>query len=431
MKKIIPLIVIIGLLAGLFFTGKLDFSKPEINVSDVSSIGKNSNIRLHVEDSNSGIDKIKVSLSQNGREVVIHSAGNIQQKAVDLNIPLNPQKAGILEGDAVLKVEATNNALIKRTASYEKQVKIDLTPPVVYMLDWTRNIINGGTGFVFFKASETLKDSFVKIGDHRFKCIRFDYGYVCPFSFPYFEEGYLPLFLNIKDFADNAISQNLPYTLKKVSYAKSVLNIDDNFIETKIRPLSDKDIQDRVELFKYVNTSIRKSNEETIHKITSECKNKEPVFEGYFSYLENSAKLGGFADYRTYRYNGQIVEGADAYHKGFDFASVKNAPVKAANDGVVVFTGFLGIYGNSVIIDHGLCVYSLYSHLDSISVKEGQKVDKNTVIGKTGTTGLAVGDHLHFGLLVNGIEVNPIEWFDPKWLETRFYTPYRQLKGSK
>lgn len=431
MKKVIPLIITLGLLAILIFTGKLDFSKPEIKLSDISSIGKNSIIQLYVQDGGSGLKSVKVYMSQNGRDVVIYSTDNIQQKVLDVKIQLNPQKIGFLEGDAVLKVVATNNALIKRTASYEKYVKIDLSPPVISILNWTRNIINGGTGFVFFKVSEPLKNSFVNIGKYQFKCLNFEYGHICPFSFPYFEENYMPLYLVIKDFADNTISQSLPYTLKKVRYAKSVLNIDDNFIELKIKPISDKDIPDKVELFKYVNTHIRKNNEDIIHKIASECKNKEPMFNGYFSYLENSAKLGGFADYRTYRYNGQIIEGADAYHKGFDFASVKNAPVKAANNGVVMFSGFLGIYGNSVIIDHGMCIYSLYSHLDSTTVKEGQKVDKNTIIGKTGTTGLAVGDHLHFGILVNGIEVNPIEWFDPKWLETRFYTPYTQLKNQK
>lgn len=431
MKKLIPLLVLIVITTGLYFSGRLDFSKPEIKVSDVSSIGKNSKIKLHVEDNGSGLKSLRVSLVQDGREIVLYNSDEIKQKRVNIDINLNPQKAGLLEKEAILKIQAKNNALINKTASYEKQVKIDLTPPVISMLEWTRNLINGGTGFVFFKVSEPLKDSFVSIGNYQYRCLSHSYGYICPFSFPYFEDNYLPLYITLKDIADNTISQNLPYNLKKVNYAKSVLNIDDNFIQTKVKPLSDKDIQDNVELFRYVNTQVRKKNEETIHKIASECKNKEPLFEGYFSYLENSAKLGGFADYRKYRYNGEIIEGADAYHKGFDFASVKNAPVKAANNGVVVFTGFLGIYGNSVIIDHGLCVYSLYSHLDSINVKEGQKVDKNTVIGRTGTTGLAVGDHLHFGLLVNGIEVNPIEWFDPKWLETRFYTPYKVLKESK
>ena len=230
--------------------------------------------------------------------------------------------------------------------------------------------------------------------------------------------------------ADNKSIVSIPYTFKRVNYSQSIINIDDSFIDSKIKTLSDKDIQDKVELFKYVNTVVREKNEKLIHEVASQCKNVYPMFEGEFIYLENSAKLGGFADYRKYKYDGKIVEGADAYHKGFDFASIKNASVKASNNGKVVYTGFLGIYGNSVIIDHGLCIYTLYSHLSEIGVKEGETVKKGQYIGKTGTTGLAIGDHLHYGILVNGIEVNPIEWFDSKWLDSRFYENYKNIVGG-
>ncbi|MCX7739273.1 MAG: M23 family metallopeptidase [Hydrogenothermaceae bacterium] len=385
---------------------------------------------MKVEDRNSGVKAIKVSVIQNGRTVVVLEQQNLNQRSVYLNIPILPQKLGLVEGGATLKVKVSNGSWIRRHSMYEKAVRIDFTPPVISIVNWTKSIMNGGTGFIFFKSSEPLAEKLVKVGKHSFRCLEFSYGYICPFTFPYFETEQLPINLQVKDLADNILVRNLPYSFKKIDYANSTLTIDDNFIESEITTISDKEIQDKTQLFKYVNVDIRKRNEDTIHRVSSECKNRDPLFEGQFSYLENSAKLGGFADYRKYSYKGRIIEGADAYHKGLDFASTRNAPVKASNRGEVVFTGFLGIYGNSVIVDHGLCVYSIYSHLDEIYVKMGQMVDKSTVIGKTGTTGLAVGDHLHYGILVNGIEVNPIEWFDKKWLETRFYSPYKQLKGG-
>lgn len=430
MKKVLPLLMVLILLAGLVIAGKLDFSKPTLVLPEFKSVGKDFSFILQAEDKNSPVVRVKVSIVQNGREVSILTKEGIKQSSVSINVSINPQKLGLIEGEATLKVEVSNSSWFRRVNLYERQVKIDLTPPVISVVDWTKNLINGGTGFAFFKTSEPLSDAYIKVGSYNFKCLELSYGYVCPFSFPYFENDYLPVSINVADYAKNRLIYSLSYNLKKINYSKSVLSIDDNFIQTKIKPLSDIDIKDNVELFKHVNVEIRKKNEDVIHRISSECKNKEPLFEGYFSYLENSAKLGGFADYRKYSYEGQIIEGADAYHKGFDFASVKNGIVKASNKGEVVFTGFLGIYGNTVIVDHGMCVYSLYSHLDQIDVKVGQKVNKNTIIGKTGTTGLAVGDHLHYGIIVNGIEVNPIEWFDPKWLDTRFFTPYKQLKGG-
>ena len=100
--------------------------------------------------------------------------------------------------------------------------------------------------------------------------------------------------------------------------------------------------------------------------------------------------------------------------------------VPAANSGVVVFTGPLTIYGNTVIIDHGLGLQTLYAHLSSIDVKVGEQVTKGRVLGRTGATGLAMGDHLHFEVLVAGVSVTPLEWWDAKWIRDRINRPLKQ-----
>ncbi|MGZ6231603.1 MAG: M23 family metallopeptidase [Syntrophales bacterium] len=74
------------------------------------------------------------------------------------------------------------------------------------------------------------------------------------------------------------------------------------------------------------------------------------------------------------------------------------------------------MYGNFVIIDHGFGFFTLYGHLNSIDVKKGQEVKKGDVIAHTGSTGLAGGDHLHFGMLIGGQFVNPQEWWDAHWI---------------
>ena len=106
--------------------------------------------------------------------------------------------------------------------------------------------------------------------------------------------------------------------------------------------------------------------------------------------------MARFGDRRTYMYQNKDVD--QQIHLGEDLASLMNSPVPAANNGVVVLAEPLGIYGNTVIIDHGLGVFSSYSHMSQIDVKVGDKVEKGTVVGKTGTTGLAGGDHLHFAV---------------------------------
>ncbi len=91
--------------------------------------------------------------------------------------------------------------------------------------------------------------------------------------------------------------------------------------------------------------------------------------------------------------------------------------MEAANRGIVKFTGAMGIYGNAIIIDHGQGIFSVYGHLSVITAKTGQRVNKGDQLGNTGTTGLAVGDHLHFAIVAGGRFVNPIEWWDQHWIE--------------
>ena len=149
---------------------------------------------------------------------------------------------------------------------------------------------------------------------------------------------------------------------------------------------------------------------------------------GLPSASRNSAVESAFADQRTYIYKGKEVD--QQTHLGFDLASLAGNPVVAANRGKVLYADELGIYGNCVIIDHGMGVQSLYAHLSSIGVKAGDMVEKEQTLGRSGMTGLAGGDHLHFTMLVNGQMVNPVEWWDSHWIQDRILRKLRTSGGS-
>ena len=128
------------------------------------------------------------------------------------------------------------------------------------------------------------------------------------------------------------------------------------------------------------------------------------------------SKVGArFAEHRTYSFEGRNVD--EQVHLGYDLSSTSQSEIPAANDGVVVYAGTLGIYGSTVVIDHGLGLFSLYGHMSEIAVEKGTPVARGESIGRTGQTGLAGGDHLHFSMLVDGTFVDPLEWFDAKWIE--------------
>jgi murein DD-endopeptidase MepM/ murein hydrolase activator NlpD len=93
--------------------------------------------------------------------------------------------------------------------------------------------------------------------------------------------------------------------------------------------------------------------------------------------------------------------------------------VTAANSGRVLHAGWLGIYGNCVIVDHGMGLMSLYAHLSSIDVSAGDSVSKDQQLGRSGSTGLAGGDHLHFTMLLAGQAITPVDWWSRQWVEDR------------
>ena len=208
----------------------------------------------------------------------------------------------------------------------------------------------------------------------------------------------------------------LAYELKDVKYRKSTIALLDRFLQGKVVPLvADAAARQGTpkDVFVAVNRTLRKENEDRIAEITRKA-TPQILWKGAFSQLSNSKVEANFADQRTYVYNNEPVD--TAYHLGYDLSVTRRYPVEAANSGNVAFAGDLGIYGNTVILDHGLGLFTLYSHLSSIDVAVGDSIKQQQIIGRTGETGLAAGDHLHYGVYLHGVAVLPVEWWDQKWI---------------
>ncbi|WP_457626798.1 M23 family metallopeptidase [Persephonella sp.] len=434
-KLFLILLMAVAAAGGYFyFTGLINFNEPKVIFEKKPEyLGSGTELVFKVVDDKPGLNQVKVYLIQNKNIKVLEDTDfpeGFREKEYRLEI--DARKYGLREGKAQISIVVQDSSLLKNTKNITYDVKVDLTPPTLSILSSPAGIMNGGTGFVFYRTSSDVVKTGVRVGDLEFNCyngiVENKNIYGCAFPYPYYWSRKKSIVVFAIDRAGNKTSHALMYYFKRKKYRRSVITITDEFIETKVKPLSDKEFDDPAQLFKYVNVDVRKRNEDLIHSITSKVSIKKPLFRRNFLQLKNSKMLGGFADYRKYRYRGRIIKGADAYHKGMDFASIKNAPVQAAEDGKVVFTGFIGIYGNSIIIEHGLGVFTLYSHLAEIHVNEGDEVSRGQEIGLTDTTGLAVGDHLHFGVLVQGLEVHPIEWLDRHWLKTRFLDEYKRIK---
>jgi murein DD-endopeptidase MepM/ murein hydrolase activator NlpD len=230
-----------------------------------------------------------------------------------------------------------------------------------------------------------------------------------------------PARLVARDDAGNETLATFPYEVFPKKFHSDTISVTDEFLNRVVPPIMSQtpELQDQGSLLKNFLQENGHLRELEAGQLVELSKKTTPKFlwSEPFVQLGNSKVEASFADYRTYVYNGQEVD--HQTHLGFDLAVNQHTPVVAANDGVVAQAGFFGIYGNAVIIDHGCGLQTLYGHLSGIDVKQGDAVKRGQVIGRSGQTGLAGGDHLHFTVLLDGIPVNPTEWWDPHWIHDR------------
>jgi murein DD-endopeptidase MepM/ murein hydrolase activator NlpD len=258
--------------------------------------------------------------------------------------------------------------------------------------------------------------------------------HVAFFALSYDQDVNTPISVYARDPAGNMAVSAVDHMAFTKPFSKSTIPIDSwvgrvvppiiaNTPELKLSTAP----EDIAQSFVHINSDLRRQNAQTIAELAKKTA-PEMMWKDPFEPLTNAAVEAKFADFRTYTYMGKEVD--RQVHLGFDLAVTQQVPIKAAQRGTVVHAAYLGIYGNCVILDHGLGVQTLYGHLSSMGVKVGDTVDKGQVIGRSGTTGLAAGDHLHFTVLVNGTPVNPVEWWDIKWMQDRVFRKIMEAGGS-
>jgi murein DD-endopeptidase MepM/ murein hydrolase activator NlpD len=425
LRNIIIVFLLAALVAGGYFlVPKFEWYKPQVKITpDTDTIGL-APIEIEINEKGAGLKSVAVTLSAGGTEHSLFSQEYepaVMQTKVTI---LSSKLTGIKEGPAVFRVSARDRSLwgfFKGNETViQKNVSIDITPPALELIADDPYINFGGTGVITYKTSPDAVRSGVKIGNYFFPGYKGQTKdpetYIVFFAHPYDVSEAEKAVLVATDKAGNSREMRLAYTLKDVRYKKSSIPISDDFIQAKVAPLL-SDVGARQgspkDIFIKVNHGLRKENEDKIRMVGQKTANRM-LWSGPFSQLSNSKVEANFADARTYIYHNEPID--TAYHLGFDLSVTKRYPVEAANSGIVSFTGDLGIYGNAVIIDHGLGLSTLYGHLSSIDVKEGEQIKQQQIIGKTGETGLAVGDHLHFATLLQGVPVLPKEWWDAKWI---------------
>jgi murein DD-endopeptidase MepM/ murein hydrolase activator NlpD len=332
------------------------------------------------------------------------------------------------EGRVTLRITARNDSWGRffRGGRGEAvlELPVRLTPPQVQVLTSQHHINQGGCDLVLFKVSPATVRSGVKVGDVFFPSWPVKESLpetrLCIFAYPYNVDSLTVARIVADDDAGNETLANFAYQVFPKKFHADTITLTDEFMNRVVPPIMSQtpDLPDQGNLLKNfleVNGPLREIDARRLVELS---KHTSPKFLWSEPFIRIPSKTeASFADYRTYVYNGQAVD--HQTHLGFDLAGVERMPVAAANDGVVVFAGFLGIFGNTVVIDHGCGLQSLYGHMSSFAVKVGDAVKRGQAIGRSGQTGLAAGDHVHFSILLDGIPVNPAEWWDARWIRER------------
>lgn len=399
-----------------------DMEGPSISVfPKTNRISHSSVLKISLAD-NSGIRSLIVGIRKNNiLNVIYNHHFDKYEKQVTVDVPL--KNANLRAGAFELEIRATDASLAGfgqgNTKTELLPMRLDTQSPRISIKTLPPNIRRGGSAVIRYTANEELVKTGVLISDYFVPgYLQKDGSYLCFFPFPYnmtSREFKNSVDIMACDVAGNTTRSRLSVIAYERTFKNDKLEITDNFlamVDNKLKHLA-PDSKDPLECYLYINNEVRKANADFLKNIGKDTASAM-LWDGVFTRLPRSAVKAGFAEHRYFQYQGRQV--GESYHLGFDMASIKNAPVPAANSGRVIFTGELGIYGNIVIIDHGLGLMSIYSHLSEMQTKAGAVVEKGQIIGKTGSSGLAFGDHLHFGILVGGVEVTPLEWIDAKWI---------------
>ncbi len=417
------LFLVVAVAVVWFFMKDLSGPAVVMDPPDSGRMGVNQVVSLSMDDK-SGIQSVTVTVRRGDKSMVVlkdkysklETHRQTQFSLKDTQLPEGAFELEIKVQDGSFAGFGFGNATTLRLPEV-----LDSHPPQISVKSWPQGVRRGGAGMIAYTVSEEVDSTGVRLGTTLFPAFKCGGGYVCLFPFPFsMKPGEFFPEVMARDLAGNVTSSRLPIRAINRTFRSDTLKIPESFLNFKASELAQICPEQKTTLEQYLcaNSKERAIDDAKLIEVCMDMSNVSPSFlwNGRFLQLPKSAVKARYGDSRTYVDDArQKID--EQTHMGLDLASTARADVPASQNGRVAWTGYLGIHGNMVLIDHGMGLMTQYSHLSEISVRPGDSVQSGQIIGKTGTTGLAGGDHLHFGVLVWGIPVEPLEWLDPKWVK--------------
>jgi murein DD-endopeptidase MepM/ murein hydrolase activator NlpD len=413
---------------------------PTIEIgSNLPGIGRRTEIEVVLSESTRGLSGYRIELTQRDQTRLLQQGqftpreawrfwGEMTSRERLTVVVGNDVIEDLKEGEAVIRATADRAGTWLRhpdAAVKELVLPVRLVPPSLQVISSQHYLTNGGCEVVVYNVGESAVVDGVQVGEHWFPGYELEGGragqrfalFAAPFDLTDSKEVRLVAVDNVENRRELRFVDRL--NLKSVS--TDTIRVSDSFMEKVVPEIlaatpSFTDRGSLIDNYVAINRELRLQNSQRLSGLAAATATRF-TWNRRFQSMPNAQVMSSFADRRTYVYMGEEVD--RQVHLGFDLASVRQAEVPAANSGIVLLAEYLGIYGNAVVLDHGLGLMSLYGHLSSIEVAKGESVEAGATIGRTGATGLAGGDHLHFTMLLRGVAVNPLEWWDHGWIRDR------------
>jgi len=389
--------------------------------TNISSIGLATPISIHVHDPR-GIRGAAAFVEQNGTQYRVWEAAQASRLADNTwnfvaGVNSTPQ---LKEGKAKLIVEATSNDFMRKTTRSEREVTVITRPPSVNVDSDQHYLYLGMADMATFNISGTWTAAGVRVGDQTFRAWPMPGGKPGFFSLFAFAWN-MPADMVPVVYASNGTGTDATGPMvfqfpkkEQPKYTEHQLQLNDQFIQKVVNELDPNGTGDPVARFVKINNEMRRANNKTLSDLRFKTADHF-LWSQPFTRQSHSASEATFADLRHYIYKGNKID--QQVHLGYDLAVTQHVGVEASNDGQVVYAAPLGIYGNCIVVDHGYGLQTIYGHLSQINVHEGDLVKRGQAMGTSGQTGMAGGDHIHFAMQLDGVQIDPKEWWDAHWIK--------------
>jgi len=419
-RKIFVLVIAVAVLLAI----ALPLTRSAAPVLDLQSpattLGQATPITVHVRDPR-GVRSLAAFVEQNGARYRVWEAAP-SSRVTDgtwnftAGVNTTPQ---LKDGKAKLILEATSNGLLRKTAHWEREVTVVTRPPIVSVASDQHYLYLGMADLATFNVSGSWTEAGVRVGDQTFRAWPMPDGkpgFFSIFAFAWnMPSGTVPL-VYASTGTGNDVTSPIVFQFPKKEQPKYTvhdLQVSDQFMQKVIGELDPNGSGDPVARFVKINNEMRRAN----NKVLSDLRFKTAdrfLWSQPFIRQPHSQAEATFADTRNYIYKGNKID--QQVHLGYDLAVTQHVGVEASNHGRVVYAAQLGIYGNCIVVDHGYGLQTIYGHLSQINVHEGDMVKRGQVMGTSGQTGMAGGDHIHFGMQLDGVQIDPKEWWDSHWI---------------